>query len=44
MLDIEGLFFLSLHLVKGLDTMRILNYTIINLVISKNLLLNMNGV
>ncbi len=44
MLGIEGLDFLSLYLVKGLDTMRILNYTIINLVISKSLLLNMNGI
>ncbi len=44
MLGIEGLDFLSLYLVKGLDTMRILNYTIINLVISKSLLLNMNDI
>ncbi len=42
MLDIERLGFLSLYSVRAFDTMRILNYTIINLVMSKHLLLNIN--
>ncbi|MGL9725791.1 MAG: UDP-N-acetylmuramate--L-alanine ligase [Wolbachia sp.] len=42
-LDIERQNFLSLYSVKGFDIMRILNYTIINLVISKQMLLNVNS-